>query len=65
MAPLKARLCFMVTNTQCVLMGPGTTVNAHKHEQTNFHHYGLHFVTLEYGARMNIGIVCGPVVFSR
>jgi hypothetical protein len=38
---------------------------AHKREWSNFHRYALHFITLENGTRMNIGIVCVPLVFSR
>jgi hypothetical protein len=38
---------------------------AHKREWRNIHRYALHFITLENGAKMNIGIVCVPLVFSR
>jgi len=38
---------------------------AHKREWSDIHRYALHFITLENGVRMNIGIVCVPLVFSR
>ena len=37
----------------------------HKREWSDFHRYALHFITLENGGRMNIGVVCVPLVFSR
>ena len=37
----------------------------HKREWSDFHRYALHFITLENGTRMNVGIVCVPLVFSR
>ncbi|XP_069693780.1 uncharacterized protein [Periplaneta americana] len=37
----------------------------HKREWSHFHRYALHFITLQNGARMNVGVVCAPVVFSR
>jgi len=38
---------------------------AHKREWADIHRYALHFITLENGVRMNIGIVSVPLVFSR
>ncbi|KAJ9579215.1 hypothetical protein L9F63_024679 [Diploptera punctata] len=37
----------------------------YKREWSDFHRYALHFITLENGARMNIGVVSIPLVFSR
>jgi hypothetical protein len=37
----------------------------HKREWCNFHRYVLHFITLENGARINAGVMCIPLVFSR
>jgi hypothetical protein len=37
----------------------------YKREWSLFHRYALHLITLENGSRMNVTIVCVPMVFSR
>ncbi|GLH10235.1 Uncharacterized protein GBIM_15186 [Gryllus bimaculatus] len=38
---------------------------AEKREWKLFHRYALHFITLESGVRISVGIVCMPLAFTR